>query len=62
MYINIINVMHSIIIIVLAVSCIFYLHPKLYYSISFICVIPNKPVKNKKEIYEKLHEIFFDIY
>ena len=37
MYTNIINVMYSIIIIiVLAVSCIFYLHPKLYYSISFI--------------------------
>lgn len=36
MYTNIINVMYSIIIIVLAVCCIFYLHPKLYYSISFI--------------------------
>lgn len=49
MYTNIINVMYSIIIIVLAVSCIFYLHLKLYYSISFIRVIPNKPVKTRKK-------------
>ena len=58
MYTNIINVMYSIIIIVLAVSCIFYLHLKLYYSISFIRVIPNKPVKTRKKFMKKFMKFF----